>query len=823
MSIPVSSPQRWPAPPEQDRESARAGPGSLPVPRPVTAGEFRGSSRYELLVKIASGGSASVYVGRVTGSAGFSRLVAVKRAHPHLAHDPAVKRMMRTEAQLASGLNHANVVAVQDVEQVGAELLLILDYVEGASLSELVSAGVSAGQPLPTRVAIRIALDACIGLAAVHEIEGKDGRPVGFLHRDVSPQNILVGVDGTARITDFGLAKHICSASTKASGMLQGKLAYLAPEIVDNGVFSVQTDLFAMGVVLWESVARRRLFQGDSWADTVRKVGLVQPSPLSRLVPGLDPRLDMVVGRALDKDPARRYPTVRAFVEALEAVAVERSLIATSSEVVSYVRAAVGESLRRRRALIRPFQPEDDAEELFTTQSITTIPRLVPVPEGVNASSAPPAPAPAQPTWAAAPQPLQPPRPRRTDPMPGAAWTPVKTPPLVEPVRLAPPQQHRSAPPPPPVRIAPPPPPPVRIAPPPPPPVRIAPPPPPPVRIAPPPPRPVLQHAPVGRSAARWPEPTVDDEASTLHRGEPSSLLGRSFPAPALRDHAAPSSSRMMVLPDSALRLSSPASSTLHSAPLAPMQERAPAPAPASAPQDTLRSRWAQPEPPAHMSGALLRRSPPPGGQSEPRWVREGLPPYTPEQAEVDEDDLKTTEMHRATSPTPMLALGPPSAWVPSTMPPPAPPATASRALRALAAGSMALALGIGIGAAGFYGAPAVLALSVRGAAAQPAVTQPQPAVATQPAATQPVAPQPAAAETAKAESARAEAAKGTKPGVAGEARGKAAPSDKPAPQVLTPDALPDAKASAQDKTRPLRPGEALTPDALPDAKPTRR
>ncbi|HSN97363.1 MAG TPA: serine/threonine-protein kinase, partial [Candidatus Nanopelagicales bacterium] len=350
-------------------------PQQLQVPRPVGADEFRGSSRYELLVKIASGGSASVYVGRVTGSAGFSRLVAVKRAHPHLAHDPAVQKMMRTEARLASGLNHANVVAVQDVEQVGAELLLILDYVEGASLSELISASAHAGKPLPPRVALRVALDACAGLAAVHEIEGRDGRPVGFLHRDVSPQNILVGVDGTARITDFGLAKHICSDASKASGTLQGKLAYLAPEIIDKVAFSVQSDLFAMAVVLWEAVARRRLFQGDTWADTVRKVGLVQPPPLSRAVPGLDPRLDQVVARALAKEPGRRHPTVRAFLQDLEAIGVEQNLIATTSEVAAHVLSVVGDELRRRRALIRPFQPIDDDDDLMTTQTFQNIPR----------------------------------------------------------------------------------------------------------------------------------------------------------------------------------------------------------------------------------------------------------------------------------------------------------------------------------------------------------------------------------------------------------------------------------------------------------------
>src|SRR5262245_20864688 len=133
--------------------------------------ELSGPSRYELLVRVGSGGMASVYVGRLSGSAGFSRLVAVKRAHSFVLNDPAGERMMSTEARLSSKLNHANVVAVQDVERTDGELLLIMDYVEGASLADLLDAGKAAGLPMPARVAVRIVLDACAGLAAAHDLE----------------------------------------------------------------------------------------------------------------------------------------------------------------------------------------------------------------------------------------------------------------------------------------------------------------------------------------------------------------------------------------------------------------------------------------------------------------------------------------------------------------------------------------------------------------------------------------------------------------------------------------------------------------------------
>ena len=162
------------------------------------------SSRYELLVKIASGGMATVYVGRLSSVVGSSRLVAIKRAHAHLMEDPAFAKMLIEEAKLASRIHHPNVVAVQSVEEVEGELLLVMDYVEGASLADLVN---YEELPMPARVAVRALLDGCAGLQAAHELTDDDGKSLGIVHRDVSPHNILVGVDGVARLTDFGIAK----------------------------------------------------------------------------------------------------------------------------------------------------------------------------------------------------------------------------------------------------------------------------------------------------------------------------------------------------------------------------------------------------------------------------------------------------------------------------------------------------------------------------------------------------------------------------------------------------------------------------------------
>ncbi|EYF03529.1 serine/threonine-protein kinase [Chondromyces apiculatus] len=786
------------------------------APRPVGAGEFKGSSRYELLLKLASGGSASVYVGRVTGSAGFSRLVAVKRAHPHLSHDPAVRKMMGTEARLASGLNHANVVAVQDVERVGSELLLILDYVEGASLSELLSAGTHADKPLPARVAMRIAIDACTGLAAVHEIEGRDGMPIGFLHRDVSPQNILVGLDGTTRITDFGLAKHICNDASKASGMLQGKLAYLAPEIIDRATFSVQSDLFAMAVVVWESMARRRLFQGDTWADTVRKVGLVQPPPLSAIVPGLDTRIDRIMARALDKEAAQRHATVRAFVQELEALGAERHLIATNSEVSAYVESVVGESLRRRRALIRPFQPVD-GEELMTTQDFHALP--CPLRSSGEAPAIPPRPTP-PPVFARAAAShvaeVQPPSSGITPPSaPAFGHLPRTTPPPARgPLpRTTPPPALGSLP-----RTTPPP--------------SLG-----PLPHTTPPPAPDMPQAP-WRTAPplstlpSWAPPspagTIKPRRELATSPLSMSVLSAIPRAPALPDDLLGAIPVVAELDDE--------ESTMNTTPLPAMQVpvlAAPLP-PAPPPRHEVplfpaghRSR--QHAPPAVVSGSLLRRplrqaSPP---QDVDAWASIEVEEDLAE--DMDEDDLKATAVQQ--SPWATSSSDPLSPWVPPTVPP-ARPRAARRGAGAIIAASVTMVVGAGLAMAALHGPLDLRALpgwaaqlaGGRGGMTEQGVQQPgagAPAAAGRPAsAGAPVAAKSAArVEQGQAGAVRNGAAAAGKQGALVPQGGVAAAPTAPTP-VLTPEGLPDAVPGATRKnTSSGRAGRALTPDALPDVK----
>jgi hypothetical protein len=314
------------------------------------------SSRYEVLEKVAAGGMATVYVGKLRGAEGFWRLVAIKRPHQHLLEDSSFRRMFVEEARLASKIHHPNVVPVLDVEErTGGQLLLVMDYIEGASLAELMDACNQRGGTIPPRISVRIALDALAGLHAAHELTDTAGRQLRLVHRDVSPHNVLVGIDGTSRVADFGIAKSVVSKGVTESGVLKGKLAYMAPEYIQRQECDARSDVFSMAIVAWEATAGRRLFKGESDYDTLRKIVQEPAAPLSSVAPWVGSALDAVITAALDPDRNHRTPTARAFAEALESAARKHDLVATSGEVGDFLREVVADRLSQRRDRLRRF------------------------------------------------------------------------------------------------------------------------------------------------------------------------------------------------------------------------------------------------------------------------------------------------------------------------------------------------------------------------------------------------------------------------------------------------------------------------------------
>ncbi len=333
--------------------------------------------RYVLHDEIAAGGMASVHLGRLRGSVGFSRTVAIKRLHPQFAKDPEFVAMFLDEARIAARIRHPNVVPTLDVVDADGELFLVMDYVEGESLARLVRACQRGGAPPPVRLVSAIVIGTLHGLHAAHEAKGELGEALGIVHRDVSPQNVLVGLDGVARVLDFGVAKALGRSQVTREGQLKGKLPYMAPEqIRRGGSVSRRTDVYAAAVVLWEALTARRLFQGDDEAQILAAVLDGHVDPPSHFTPGISPQLDALVLRGLAADPMQRFESAREMASALERIVPP----ATGAEVSSWVERLAGEALAKRSARVAAIeagvsstsadvvQPEEEATLDATTR-----------------------------------------------------------------------------------------------------------------------------------------------------------------------------------------------------------------------------------------------------------------------------------------------------------------------------------------------------------------------------------------------------------------------------------------------------------------------
>jgi serine/threonine-protein kinase len=304
--------------------------------------------RYSLFDELASGGAARVHLGRLDGVAGFSRLVAIKRLREGMIDDPEAVRLFLEEARLAARIRHPNVVQTLDVMVVDEELFIVMDYVHGETLARLLSSVRRRQEQVPMPVLGTIMSAVLEGLHAAHETVDERGEPLGIVHRDVSPQNIMVGVDGVARVLDFGIAKANTSGERTREGYFRGKLSYAAPEQLESKRVSRAVDIYAAGVVLWEATAGRRLFAGGPQPELLGQILLSQIQPPSSANPSLPSAIDEVVMRALSRDPAARFPTALAMAKAVEAAFG----VSPAREVGAWVGAEAQAELGRRAELV---------------------------------------------------------------------------------------------------------------------------------------------------------------------------------------------------------------------------------------------------------------------------------------------------------------------------------------------------------------------------------------------------------------------------------------------------------------------------------------
>ncbi|HEX3770838.1 MAG TPA: protein kinase [Polyangiaceae bacterium] len=362
--------------------------------------------RYQVHEPIASGGMAVVHLGRIVGPVGFSRTIAIKRLHPHLATDPEFVARFLDEARLAARVQHPNVVATLDVVASHGQLFLVMDFVLGASLAQLASS--AHGRPPPPAVVSAVVAGALYGLQAAHEARDEHGESLGIVHRDVSPQNLLVGVDGLTRVVDFGVAKAAARMQSTRSGQLLGKLAYMAPEQILRRSVDRRADVYAAGVVLWEALTLRRLFQEDDERAVIAAVLEGRVPPPSTVRADLPVAVDAVVARALAADPGARFATAQDFAAALESAITP----APQREVGAWVESTGHEDLRARRGLVSEVErspsiegpTDDDAVEGLVSHALspeearklataltTSLPSRWDAPQGASAAIAPPA------------------------------------------------------------------------------------------------------------------------------------------------------------------------------------------------------------------------------------------------------------------------------------------------------------------------------------------------------------------------------------------------------------------------------------------------
>jgi serine/threonine-protein kinase len=317
-----------------------------PLRAPVETGRL---GSYELLAELASGGMATVYVARQMGVRGIERLVVVKRVHPHLLRLPKFREMFQDEARLSSLVRHPNVVPLLDVLDLAGELVIVFEYVESVSLATLLREARARGARLPLAVTGRILVDVLAGLHAAHDAKDVRGRHLAIVHRDLSPQNIIVGVDGVSHLIDFGIAKAESRLSETTGGALKGKLAYMSPEQAQAKELDRRSDLFSAGVVLFEAVTGRRPFDESSDGSHLLLRILLDPvAEPSSLVDGVPVLLDAVVARALERVRDERFQTAAEFEEALIAAVPPASARAVSEEVERWCGTAIA---RRREEL----------------------------------------------------------------------------------------------------------------------------------------------------------------------------------------------------------------------------------------------------------------------------------------------------------------------------------------------------------------------------------------------------------------------------------------------------------------------------------------
>ena len=327
--------------------------------------------RYQLLTPLASGGMAEIWLARQPGVRGFEKLVVIKRMVGALEDDPDHVEMFLSEARLAARFSHPHIVQIFELGEARGSFFTVMEFLDGDSLATLFREQRRANNPIPDHLAVKLGAWAAEALHYAHTFPDETGRPMGIVHRDVSPQNLLVTFDGSMKVLDFGIAK--INTNATASGKLKGKLAYMAPEQGRAMAVDARTDVFALGVVLFELLSRTRLFPKSDELEILTRITTLSVFPrISERRLDVPPALDDIVAKAMAADPDARFQSAEALQAALEDWLVSTGSRVTSSDVASYVKVLFADRITARKALIESARrgevlPGADSARAFST------------------------------------------------------------------------------------------------------------------------------------------------------------------------------------------------------------------------------------------------------------------------------------------------------------------------------------------------------------------------------------------------------------------------------------------------------------------------
>jgi serine/threonine protein kinase len=304
--------------------------------------------RYRVVEKLESGGMAEVFRAESEGLQGFRKQVAIKRVLPHLSSKKKFISMFLDEARLSAQLSHSNCVQVFDIGVGDAAFFIVMEFVDGANLKAIIEHIKKTGRDFPVQAAVHISLEICKGLSYAHELTDSHGVPLYIVHRDMSPPNVLITKYGEVKIVDFGLAKANSQLEKSEPGIIKGKFSYLAPEAAMGQDVDARTDIFAVGIILWELLAGQRLFLGDTDFQTVKKVQAAQVPSISQINKKVPLELERIVNKALAREPSQRYRTARELGMELSKFMFKHGVAVSTFDIAPLVQGALRERSRHR-------------------------------------------------------------------------------------------------------------------------------------------------------------------------------------------------------------------------------------------------------------------------------------------------------------------------------------------------------------------------------------------------------------------------------------------------------------------------------------------